>query len=302
MVSSDRFTHTVGVDGADRRFRCCGRASRCGIFTTSAILCLAVMFLVDPASAFSVEQRQNAHAIHRIVFGTAALSKAENPIDLLDAAFDKGFRRFDLAHTYGAGESERIFGQWLDTRPDIARDDLDIITKGGIGDDAFGDPNRPLLTRSSLHDEIDESLTALHTDFVDLYMFHRDDPRIPVSDFVEWINEAVVSGKIKRWGVSNWNFDRFQAAHEYAKSKGLVPPSANSPQFSLAVPDGEVWPSTYSISAPDNSAEIDWYQDRGVELLCWEGKLHRIVCILEFFYFCHWYAQKPNLTLDCFLL
>ena len=104
-------------------------------------------------------------------------------------------------------------------------------------------------------------------------MFHRDDPRIPVGSFVEWINQAVNTGKIKRWGVSNWNFDRFQAAHEYAKSRGLVPPSANSPQFSLAVPDGEVWPSTYSISAPDNSAEIDWYQDRGVELLCWEGEL-----------------------------
>jgi len=271
MLSPDRFTYVVGVDGADRRFRCCGRASRCGIFTTSTLLAAALLsVLVGSAAAFSVEQRQNAHAIHRIVFGTAALSKAEDPISLLDAAFDKGFRRFDLAHTYGAGESERIFGRWLDSRPDIARADLDIITKGGIGDDAFGDPDRPLLTRTGLRSEIEESLSALRTDFVDLYMFHRDDARIPVSDFVDWINEAVASGKIKRWGVSNWNFDRFQAAHRYAKSKGLVPPSANSPQFSLAVPDGEVWPSTYSISAPDNSAEIDWYQDRGVELLCWE--------------------------------
>ena len=277
-MSSEQFTHSVGVDGADRRFRCCGRASRCGIFTTTAALValLAASFLFESTYAFSVEQRQNAHAIHRIVFGTAALSKSDEPLPLLDAAFAKGFRRFDLAHTYGAGESERIFGRWLDARPDIARSDLDIITKGGIGDDAFGDPDRPLLTQLSLHSEIDESLAALRTDFVDLYMFHRDDPRIPVSDFVVWINEAVNTGKIKRWGVSNWNFDRFQAAHEYAKSNGLVPPSANSPQFSLAVPDGEVWPSTYSISAPDNSAEIDWYQDRGVELLCWEGELvHR---------------------------
>mmetsp|Transcript_21311 Transcript_21311/g.43774 ORF Transcript_21311/g.43774 Transcript_21311/m.43774 type:complete len:473 (+) Transcript_21311:335-1753(+) len=265
----------VGVGGADRRFRCCGRGARSGIASATVKTAVTILgFLAaTTTSAFSVEQRPNAHGIHRIVFGTAALSKAEDPLSLLDAAYEKGFRRFDLAHTYGAGESERIFGKWLSTREStnaIDRSNLDIITKGGIGDDKYGDPDRPLLTRQALHDEIQESLDALHTDFVDLYMFHRDDPRIPVEHFVDWINEAVGTGKIKRWGVSNWNFDRFKAAHEYAKSKGLVPPSANSPQYSLAVPDGEVWPSTYSISHPDNSHEIDWYNDRGVELLCWE--------------------------------
>ena len=282
-----QFSNAVGVDGADRRFRCCGRRSRCGIFCAAAttITILSVLNFALVATAFSVEQRQNAHGIHRIVFGTAALSKAEDPLSLLDAAFEKGFRRFDLAHTYGAGASERIFGQWLSSRSEdgsVDRSNLDIITKGGIGDDAFGDPNRPLLTRQALHDEIEESLSALHTDFVDLYMFHRDDRRLSVDQFVDWINEAVTAGKIKRWGVSNWNFDRFQAAHEYAKSKGLVPPSANSPQYSLAVPDGEVWPSTYSISSPDNSHEIDWYNDRGVELVCWEGEaLH--LCFIDYY-------------------
>ena len=280
----------VGVDGADRRFRCCGRRARSGIAASTMKTAMTIIgFLaittatIATVSAFAVEQRQNAHGIHRIVFGTAALSKAEDPLSLLDAAFEKGFRRFDLAHTYGAGESERIFGRWLSTREStIDRSDLDIITKGGIGDDKYGDPNRPLLTRAALHAEIQESLDALHTDFVDLYMFHRDDPRISVEQFVNWINEAVDTGKIKRWGVSNWNFDRFQAAHEYAKSKGLVPPSANSPQYSLAVPDGEVWPSTYSISSPDYSHEIDWYNDRGVELLCWEGKFNYFFTLIAF--------------------
>ena len=64
------------------------------------------------AAAFSVERTPDAHGAHRIVFGTAALSRSDDPMALLDAAYSKGFRRFDLAHTYGAGESERIFGRW----------------------------------------------------------------------------------------------------------------------------------------------------------------------------------------------
>lgn len=189
---------------------------------------------------------------------------------MLDAAYEKGVRRFDLARTYGMGASERIFGEWLSTR-DIDRDSIDLITKGGIGMDKYGDPDRPLLTKDDLIAEVDLSLSTLHVQDVNLYMFHRDDARLDVSNFVDWINTIVATGKIKRWGVSNWSFQRFQAAHSYAIENGLVPPSANSPQFSLAAPVCDVWPSTQSISQPHHVAEIEWYESHGVELLCWEG-------------------------------
>jgi aryl-alcohol dehydrogenase-like predicted oxidoreductase len=216
-----------------------------------------------------VQKNKNINAVHRIVFGTAALSKAENPLELLDSAYEKGFRRFDLARTYGLGESERIFGEWLESR-DIDQNDIDIITKGGMGMDRYGDPDRPLLTESDLIEEVDLSLETLRVDKVDLYMFHRDDARIGVDKFVEWINGIVQTGKVKRWGVSNWSFDRFKAAYEYAQENGLVPPTANSPQFSLAAPSCEIWPTTQSISQPEHVEHIRWYEERGIELLCWE--------------------------------
>ena len=75
---------------------------------------------------------------------------------MLDAAFEKGVRRFDLARTYGMGESERIFGEWLTTR-NIDRRDIDLITKGGIGMDRYGDPDRPLLTQKDLAEEVEIS-------------------------------------------------------------------------------------------------------------------------------------------------
>lgn len=239
-------------------------------YTRTAVTILALLSTCSyEIGAFSVQKQNNINSIRRIVFGTAALSKAEDPLKVLDSAFMKGFRRFDLAHTYGGGESERIFGEWLVSRG-INRDTVDIITKGGIGDDKYGDPDRPLLTRESLRSEIQESFDALKTDRIDLYMYHRDDPRIPVEDFVKWINDELTDGRIKSWGVSNWSFDRFRDAFAFAKRNNLVPPTANSPQFSLAIPLCEVWPSTESISSPDYSNQIDWYEANGVELVCWE--------------------------------
>jgi aryl-alcohol dehydrogenase-like predicted oxidoreductase len=206
----------------------------------------------------------------RIIFGTAALGKAVNPFELLDAAYEKGFRRFDLARTYGAGASERIFGAWMHDRG-VDRNSIEIITKGGMGQDKYGNPNRPLLTRDSLQTEVEDSLNALGTDSVDVYMFHRDDPRIHVSKFVIWANELVLTGKTKRWGVSNWSFQRFQQAYHFAKENGIQTPSVSSPQFSLAVPKCEVWPTTQSISGSQYCLDqVEWYADHGVELQCWE--------------------------------
>jgi len=215
-----------------------------------------------------VKQR-NSNDVKRIIFGTAALSKAENPLELLDEAYEKGFRRFDLARTYGAGESELIFGQWIESRG-ISREKINIITKGGMGEDKYGSPTRPLLTQEGLRKEVDASLDALRTDVIDLYMFHRDDIRIPEETFVIWANEIVSSGKAKAWGVSNWSFERFRKAHDFALKNGLVPPSGNSPQFSLAIPKCEVWPTTQSISGPENVEQIEWYEENNIELICWE--------------------------------
>lgn len=252
----------------EQRYSCNNGRFRRFRRNASALFVFQLLFAQN-VSAFSVQKIRYVNSIHRIVFGTAALSKAEDPHGMLDAAFEKGVRRFDLARTYGMGESERIFGEWLESR-NIDLNKIDLITKGGIGMDRYGDPDRPILTKESLIEEVDESLSTLKVDSVGLYMFHRDDERLSVDKFVEWINVIVKTKNIKRWGVSNWSFERFRAAHEYALKNGLVPPTANSPQYSLAAPACDVWPSTQSISQPKHSSEIEWYAENDVELLCWE--------------------------------
>jgi len=130
----------------------------------------------------------------RVVFGTAAISQAESPFDILDKSYERGVRRFDLARTYGQGKSEEIFGKWMESR-NIDRRSVTIITKGGMGNDKYGDPERELLTRSCLMGEVEASLSTLKVDDVDMYMYHRDDPRISVKQFVLWANEIVEEGK-----------------------------------------------------------------------------------------------------------
>jgi aryl-alcohol dehydrogenase-like predicted oxidoreductase len=205
----------------------------------------------------------------RVVFGTAAIYEAKEPFQLLDAAFSLGVRKYDLARTYGLGKSETIFGSWMKDR-NIPRSDIYIITKGGMGKDKYGDPNRPLLSRQSIQVEINSSLDALQVSNVDLWMYHRDDPRLPVDQFVIWANELINQEKISAWGVSNWSFERFQKAHNFALSQGFVPPSANSPQLSLAVPACEIWPTSHSISGHEHEGQLVWYHTKGVELICWE--------------------------------
>jgi len=81
----------------------------------------------------------------RLVLGTVSLANVSNPDKLLDEAYDRGFRRFDLARTYGMGESEKCFGKWMENaakKGGLSREEITIITKGGMGDDKYGDPGK----------------------------------------------------------------------------------------------------------------------------------------------------------------
>ena len=79
-------------------------------------LVLSIILLAAPLHAFSMQMSMSGIWNDRVVFGTAAISSAENPFNVLDAAYEKGVRRFDLARTYGQGKSEIVFGEWLESR------------------------------------------------------------------------------------------------------------------------------------------------------------------------------------------
>ena len=146
---------------------------------------------------------------------------------------------FDTAHCYafwstgGLGASERALGEWVRRHGDEGR--VVIATKGGHPD-AGEDYRRPncYLSGEVLARDIADSLERLGLPHVDIYLLHRDDRRVDVSEIIDALNEHVQAGRLRHLGASNWTTQRIAAANAYAASRGLQGFVISQPRFSLA--------------------------------------------------------------------
>ena len=94
-----------------------------------------------------------------------------------------------------------------------------LIDKGGHPQ---GRVPRPRLSPEELKTDLDESITRLRTDSIDLYMLHRDDPVIPVSTIIDYLNTEIGAGRIRAIAASNWQPERIIEANTYAEENGLA--------------------------------------------------------------------------------
>lgn len=167
-------------------------------------------------------------------FGTAVDS--ETAKHQLDAFFEQGANFIDTAHVYGdwvpgpKGRSERIIGEWLN---EIGRrSDVVISTKGGHPD--LSDMDLSRITPEQIGKELNESLEYLNTDYIDLYFLHRDNPNVPVDEFLGVLEEAKQQGKIRYYGCSNWKLERIIEAESYARKNNITGFVCNQLMWSLA--------------------------------------------------------------------
>lgn len=181
---------------------------------------------------------------------------------LLDQVYELGCNTIDTAHVYSNGNSERIIGQWMQTRG--LRDKIVIITKG-----AAHSEDRRRMTPFDIASDLHDSLVRLKTDYVDLYLLHRDDPNVPVEPIVDTLNEHLQAGRFRAFGASNWSHQRIETANAYARAKGLEPFVASSPQFSLADSLDEPWPLCITISGSGRAATREWYAQTQMPLFAW---------------------------------
>ena len=203
--------------------------------------------------------------ISRLVQGTVMVREDDLPYSfaLLDAALAAGITAFDTARHYGNG-NEVTVGRWLRERE--LRDQVVIIGKG-----AHHSPERMRVTPADIAADLDESLTKLGIDAIDLYLLHRDDPDVPVGPIVEALNTHLRDGKIRAFGGSNWRHERIAEANAYAQEHGLVPFVASSPQFSLAAQIDPPWPGCISIGGPDEAEAQRWYLDNQMAIFAWSS-------------------------------
>lgn len=204
--------------------------------------------------------------ISRLVQGTTVVSSAEleYSFNLLDEVFALGCTTFDTAHVYGQGDNERTVGRWINERG--VRDKVVLIGKG-----AHPNRDRVRVTPYDISADLHDSLARFETDYIDLYLLHRDDPSVPVGPIVEVLNEHLAAGRIHAFGGSNWTHERLQEANAYANAHGLTPFAASSPNFSLAEQVKAPWAGCISISGPQGEAARGWYQQQQTPLFTWSS-------------------------------
>jgi aryl-alcohol dehydrogenase-like predicted oxidoreductase len=201
----------------------------------------------------------------RIIFGTLPLVNTDAAtFSLLDSIKEVGCYAFDTAHAYGDGASESVIGKWMEARNN--RSEVIIIGKG-----THPVRGRNRVDPESIRQDFQESLCRLKTDYIDLYLLHRDDPTVAVGPIIEVLNEVKSEGKIVLFGASNWNHKRLQEATEYAEKNGLFTFSAASNQYSLAIQYDDPYPGTLSINSSSGDSEWDWYKETQYPLLAWSS-------------------------------
>ncbi|GAB4483429.1 MAG: aldo/keto reductase [Erythrobacter tepidarius] len=131
-------------------------------------------------------------------------------------ALEAGINFFDTANIYSGGTSEEITGACL--RAMARRDEIVVATKAfGVWRNA---PNCGGLSRKALFAAIDDSLTRLGMDYVDLFQIHRWDDATPIEETMEALHDIVKAGKARYIGASSMYAWQFAKAQEVARANG----------------------------------------------------------------------------------
>ncbi|UZJ26746.1 L-glyceraldehyde 3-phosphate reductase [Rhodococcus antarcticus] len=156
----------------------------------------------------------------------------ENQRAILRRAFDLGITHFDLANNYGPpyGSAETNFGRLYaeDFRP--YRDELVISTKAGY--DMWPGPYGDGGSRKYLLGSLDQSLTRMGLDHVDIFYSHRADPDTPLEETVGALVTAVAQGKALYAGISSYSPQRTREAAALLADAG-VPLLIHQPSYSM---------------------------------------------------------------------
>ncbi|MEZ0068954.1 L-glyceraldehyde 3-phosphate reductase [Streptacidiphilus sp. MAP12-20] len=151
---------------------------------------------------------------------------------ILRRAFDLGVTHFDLANNYGPpyGSAEANFGRHLaaDFRP--FRDELVISTKAGY--DMWPGPYGEWGSRKYLTASLDQSLTRMGLDYVDIFYSHRFDPETPLEETMGALASAVQQGKALYVGVSSYSAEKTREAAAILRELG-VPLLIHQPSYSM---------------------------------------------------------------------
>lgn len=152
---------------------------------------------------------------------------------------------------HGRGKSEEFLGRWMEANG--CREQIVLSTKGGVSNE--GKRFRVDLSRKGLLAELRESMDALRTDYLDIYLLHRDEPGRPVEEIMDSLQELAGVGRCENIGVCNWRCDRIRAANQYAQRHGLRPIRLVQTWWSMAAYTETMWDDPTTTHMDEETAE-----------------------------------------------
>jgi aryl-alcohol dehydrogenase-like predicted oxidoreductase len=126
-------------------------------------------------------------------------------LELMDAAWELGITHFDTADAYGGGRSERAIGAWIRARGHRPTLTTKTYNPMSAGADHGLAPER--ISR-----QLDSSLERLGVESVELYLAHDFDPDVPLSETLGEFDALAAAGKLRAYGVSNFDRPALEAA------------------------------------------------------------------------------------------
>jgi aryl-alcohol dehydrogenase-like predicted oxidoreductase len=192
--------------------------------------------------------------VSRLVLGIDHHSDYDAVARQCDAFMAAGGNAFDTAFHYGAWR-ERALGAFLQRHR--VGELVSVVVKGG---------HTPFCTPEHLDDQLAASLDHLGIARAQIFLLHRDNPEVPVGEFVDCLNRHQDAGRIEIFGASNWSEARVDEANSYAEAHGLRGMSVVSNQFGLACMNHPLWPGARTAATAASRA---WHDHRHMPLLAY---------------------------------
>lgn len=145
--------------------------------------------------------------------GEMSVEKLE---ELIAKCLEVGINFFDHADIYGQGNSEKLFGEVLKRHPEY-REKMMIQTKCGVRRST--NTNYYDFSKEYILKSVDGCLERLGLDYVDIFLLHRPDILMDPKEVAEAFDELYESGKVKYFGVSNFNSMQLELLQKYCKHK-----------------------------------------------------------------------------------
>jgi|TARA_B100001063_G_scaffold31204_1_gene24217 aryl-alcohol dehydrogenase-like predicted oxidoreductase/predicted dehydrogenase len=173
----------------------------------------------------------------RLALGCDNQTSDLHAFTMFDHFYGSGGRIFDTAFIYNHGMGDKYLGDWINARR--VREDVIVLGKGA---------HTPHCEPQHIRPQVLQSLERLQTSKLDIYCLHRDNPDIPVEEFIDALAEIKSEGLVDLIGASNWEMDRFSKARNYAIKNSKEPFTVLSNNFSLAEMIKPVWPGCVGIN------------------------------------------------------